>query len=282
MRMVETNGVQLATESFGSANDPAILLIMGAATSMLGWPERFCENLAGRGFFVVRFDHRDTGQSTTLPPGQANYFAEDLAADVVGILNAYRLEQVALMGMSLGGYIAQMIALEHPERVRSLILLASEPLGWDGPSLPHIPEEFFEHFGTLESLDWSDRGEVIRFLERIAEMSSGSGQNLDGEQVRTRIEQVLARTGSPASMFNHASMTAREDWTGRFREIVHPVLVIHGEDDPLLPVENGQAIAAGIDGAEIHVVSGMGHELPNSRLATIADLVAGHSRQLVE
>lgn len=282
MRMVQTGRVQLATETFGSERDPAILLVMGATASMLGWPERFCDDLARRGFFVIRFDHRDTGQSTTLPPGQAAYAAEDLAADVVGILDAYRLEKATLMGMSLGGYLAQMVALQHPERVRSLVLLAAEPLGWDGPALPNIPDEFFEHFATLQTLDWSDRGEVIGFLQRIDEMSAGSGQRFDAAQARARIERVLERTQSPASMFNHASMTLRDDWTGRFREIRRPVLVIHGEDDPLLPVENGRAIASGIDGAEIHVIAGMGHELPASRFATISDLVTGHSRPLVE
>lgn len=278
MRTVETGGTRIATQCFGSESDPAILLIMGATASMLGWPDRLCADLAGRGFFVIRFDHRDTGQSTTLPPGQASYDAEDLAADVIAILDAYHLEDATLMGMSLGGFIAQMVALKHPQRVRSLVLLAAEPLGWDGPDLPTIPQVFFDHLSNLQTLDWSDRDAVVDFLAQLEALSAGSGAPFDGAQARARVERVLARTDSPASMFNHASMTTREDWTGRFREITQPVLVIHGEDDPLLPVANGQAIAAGVDGAEILVIKGMGHELPDANLAEIAARAATHAQ----
>lgn len=278
MKMIEAGGVRIATQSFGSASDPAILLIMGATASMLGWPDRLCLDLAGRGFFVIRFDHRDTGQSTTLPPGQASYAAEDLAADVIAILDGYGLKQTTLMGMSLGGFIAQMVALKHPQRVRSLILVASEPLGWDGPALPNIPQVFFDHLSGLQTLDWSDHEAVVGFLARIEELSAGPGDCPDSVQTRERIEQVLARTDSPASMFNHASMTTREDWTGRFREISRPVLVLHGNEDPLLPVENGRAVAEGIEGAEILVIEGMGHALPGSKLATLAEHAASHAR----
>lgn len=276
MKTIESQGIRIATQSFGSPADPALLLAMGATASMLGWPDELCIALAERGFFVIRFDHRDTGQSTTLPPGQADYSVEDMAADVIAVMDAYGRDRAHLMGMSLGGYISQMLALQHPERVLSLTLVASEPLGWDGPPLPHISQAFLDHFSGFGALDWSDREAVTGFLLRSEELCAGSGQPFDGPRVRARIGQVLARTDSPASMFNHGALTTREDWTGRFRAIARPVLVLHGEEDPVLPVENGRALAEGIADSGLLVLPGMGHELPLSRLPLIAERVAAH------
>ena len=277
MKMIETRGVRIATQAFGSPRDPALVLVMGATASMLGWPESFCEALAARGFHVIRFDHRDTGQSTTVPAGTADYAVEDMAADVIGIMDGYNLDRAHLMGMSLGGYIAQIVALTHPDRILSLTLYASEPLGWDGPALPHLSPEFLGHFGTLASLDWSDTSKVTDFLLTSERLSAGASRPFDDSAMRSRIGQVLARTSSPASMFNHATRDTREDWTGRFREITVPVLILHGTDDPILPVENGEALAAGITGSKVVILDGVGHELPLPRVETIADHVAGHA-----
>lgn len=249
---------------------------MGATASMLGWPDAFCMALADRGLYVIRFDHRDTGQSTTAPPGEADYAVEDMAGDVIGIMDAYRLETAHILGMSLGGLIAQMLALEHSDRVRSLTLIACEPLGWDGPPLPHISDIFLEHFSGLGTLDWSSEAAVTEFLLNSARLCAGSGQVFDEKPFRAQIAQILARTDSPASMFNHAGLDLRKDWTGRFRDISAPVLVLHGEEDPILPVDNGRAIASGIKGARLIVMPGVGHELPAPRLDFMADNIADH------
>lgn len=275
---VETQGISIATQTFGSPDDPALLLIMGATASMLGWPDEFCAALAEQGLYVIRFDHRDTGQSTAVPPGQADYAVEDLAADVVGILDEYQLESAHILGMSLGGLIAQILALQHTDQVRSLTLIASEPLGWDGAPLPHISQPFLDHFAGLGTLDWSDEAAVIEFLLASERLSAGSGQTFAEEQMRERIATILDRTDSPASMFNHATMGLREDWSGRFRDILVPVLVLHGEEDPILPVENGKALAEGIRGAELVVLPGVGHELPSGRFQYLADTIADHLR----
>jgi pimeloyl-ACP methyl ester carboxylesterase len=132
VRSIDHDGINLAAQSLGRAGDPAMVLVLGATASMLGWPDEFCAGLAERGLRVIRFDHRDTGRSTTAPLGEVDYTVEDLASDVTAILDAYGLDRAHLAGMSLGGYIAQMAAVEHPERVASLTLIASEPLGWDG------------------------------------------------------------------------------------------------------------------------------------------------------
>lgn len=276
MKRISHRDILLATESFGTAGNPALVMVMGATASMMGWPEALCRALAGKGLFVIRFDHRDTGQSTTVPPGEASYSVEDMAGDVLAVLKGYGLERAHLAGMSLGAYIAQMVALQEPERVASLTLIASEPLGWDGDPLPHISEEFLGHFAALGSLDWSHRDAASDFLVESERLCAGSGAPFDGAAAKAVALRVLERTDSPASMFNHGSVTTREDWTGRFREIACPVLVIHGDEDPILPVENGQAIADGIPGAQIEVLTGVGHELPLRWLDWLADRIATH------
>ena len=268
--------VALATESFGRPGDPAVVLVMGATASMLGWPDELCAALAGKGLFVVRFDHRDTGGSTTVAPGAATYAVEDMAGDVVAILDAFGLAGAHLVGMSLGGYIAQMVAAAHPARVATLTLIGSEPLGWDGEPLPHIGDAFLDHFDALAALDWSDRAAVTDFLVESERLCAGTAVPFDEARERARVGRILARTASPASMFNHGSLTTREDWAGRFRTIACPVLVIHGAEDPILPLGNGQAIAAGIAGAELAVLPGIGHEIPLPEVPGIAGRIAAH------
>lgn len=276
--IVSPGGIRLATESFGSPSDPALVLVMGATASMLGWPGELCRALAERGLYVIRFDHRDTGQSTTTPPGTANYTVEDMATDVIAVLDGLGIERAHIMGMSLGGYISQMLALTNADRVLSVTLMASEPLGWDGAPLPHISEEFLGHFSGLATLDWENKSAVADFLLEIDRLSASPREPFDADAARTRIAEVLARTDSPASMFNHASLAVRVDWTGRFRDIRVPVLVIHGADDPILPIENGQALAAGIEVAELVALDQVGHELPPRIFVRIADLVSEHIR----
>jgi pimeloyl-ACP methyl ester carboxylesterase len=276
MEFVRNGNAVLATEGFGTAGNPALVLIMGATASMLGWPEALCRALADRRLHALRFDHRDTGQSTTVPPGEATYAVEDMASDVLAVMEGHGLERVHLAGMSLGGYIAQMVALQHPERVASLTLIASEPLGWDGAPLPHISDEFLGHFAALGSLDWSHREAAADFLVESERLCAGSGAPFDAASAKAAALRVLERTDSPASMFNHGSVTTRKDWGGCFREIACPVLVIHGDEDPILPVENGRAIAEGVPGAQIEVLPGVGHELPSGRFDWLAERIAAH------
>ena len=278
-KTITSASIDIVTEAFGSPSDPAIVLIMGSTASMLGWPDALCHGLAEQGFYVIRFDHRDTGQTTTVPPGEATYTVEDMASDVIAILDGYGLPRATLMGMSLGGYIAQMVALEHPDRVRSLILYASEPLGWDGPDLPHIAPEFLDHFSQLSRLDWSDTVAVTDFLLTVERLSHSTGMAFDETATRQRIHQVLNRAIQPASMFNHAALTTREDWTGRLRDLSCPTLILHGELDPILPPDNARALNATIEGSELLIVPRLGHALPDAILPTFIDTIVRHTRR---
>ena len=278
LHLIPARDARLAAQDFGRPGDPPFLLVMGATASMLGWPDALCTALAAHGLHVIRFDHRDTGRSTTSPPGTASYAVEDMAADLIAILDHLGLPAAHLAGMSLGGYLAQMAALDHPGRVLSLTLIASEPLGWDGAPLPHMSDAILAHFGALATLDWQDSTAITAFLMGIDRLCAGSIQPFDAAAARARIAKVLARTDSPASMFNHAGLASRADWTGRFRAIACPTLVLHGAEDPVLPPANGAAIAEGIPGARLHVLPGMGHDLPAALLPDLARRMADHVR----
>lgn len=274
LQTIDLAGISLATESFGIEGDPAIVLVMGATASMLGWPDEMCEGLAAAGFFVLRFDHRDTGGSTTRPLGIADYSVEEMAGDVIGILDAHRIGTAHLVGMSLGGLICQMLAVDRPDRVASLTLIGSEPLGWDGPALPHIDPKFLAHFAAIENLDWDDGDAVHAFLLKIERLCAGHAHCFDKARASARIDAILARTSSVASAFNHASRQLARDWSGRYRDISQPALVLHGEVDPILPLANGEALARGIPRARLAVMKGIGHELPRDEIGAIVTQIS--------
>lgn len=273
-----SSDISLAHESFGNSADPAVVMVMGATASMLWWPRDLCEGLALRGYHVIRYDHRDTGQSTSVPLGKACYSVEDLADDLMGLLDGLRLDAAHIVGMSLGGLIGQMVAITHPDRILSLTLLGAEPLGWDGEDLPTIDPGFLAHFAGLAELDWSDRRAVTAFMLEGARLSAGDSAGFDPERETRRIEAEIDRAGGDlSSAFNHGSVQLRDSWNGRAAEIDRPTLVLHGENDPIAPIANGHAIASIISGARLVVLTGIGHELPASLIprlvAEIADFL---------
>src|SRR5881275_1850048 len=159
-RIVEANGVSLCAESFGDPANPPIVLVMGTGSSMLWWPETFCEILAGGGRFVIRYDHRDTGRSVTYEPGRPGYTGADLVADAVGVLDAYAVPAAHVVGVSAGGAFAHLLALHFPHRVRSLVLISTSPAMPGARSLPPAAERYLR-FLTTATVDWSDEGSVI-------------------------------------------------------------------------------------------------------------------------
>lgn len=266
--VASSKGAKLATEAWGEPKKGTILLVMGATASMLWWPDALMQASADGGYQAIRFDHRDTGQSTTLPPGEGNYDLSDLSGDLIAILDAHGVESAHLVGMSLGGYLGQIVALRHPERIKSLTLIASEPvnLAYEGEG---IGPEFMAHFEAMAALDWSNRPAVSDFMLRSAELSAGSAVPFDAETTRRRVEAELDRTKSMASAFNHGSVGGNLEEL-YLAKLTQPVLVIHGSEDPIISINAGYKIAETAPDADLMVLDRRGHEILERDVPAIA------------
>ena len=182
-RMIEANGVELCTESFGDPADPPILLVMGIGGSMLWWEEGFCRMLAEGGRFVIRYDHRDTGRSVTYEPGRPEYTGADLIADAVGMLDAYGIPAAHVVGVSAGGAFAQLLALDYPDRVLSLVLISTSPATPGERGLPSATERY-QRFVASANVDWSDETSVIEYLVGYARVLAGGVRPFDEAAMR--------------------------------------------------------------------------------------------------
>lgn len=269
--LYRVNDIELSAETFGDRADPAILLIMGAMASMVWWPEELCLRLAARGRFVIRYDHRDTGRSQTYEPGVSHYDVDDLAADALGLLDVLGIPAATLAGMSLGGLLSQIVALRAPERVRSLVLIASEPLATGDPSVPGVDPAVLAYHGRAATLDWSDLDAVVEYHVGGWRLLSGSARPFDEPLIRAIASEDVRRARNPRSAFNHALLSGGEQWVDRLSEIRQATLVVHGTDDLVLPFAHGLALVRGIPNSEMLMLKGAGHELHRLDWDTIID-----------
>jgi pimeloyl-ACP methyl ester carboxylesterase len=260
---LDLNGAELCVDTIGDRTHPAVLLIMGGGGSMDRWEEPFCERLAGAGRYVIRYDHRDTGGSTSYPPGRPGYTGDDLRADPLAILDHLGVERAHLVGLSMGGGIAQRIAVDHPDRVLSLTLMSTSPAGTGGPELPPMSDALRALFGgdAPAEPDWSDRDAAIAYLLEGERPYAGS-RGVDEAALRTVLGRVFDRSASLPSANNHFIVEGTDMPAARLAEISVPTLVIHGADDPLFPPAHGEALAREIPGAQLLVIPALGHELP--------------------
>jgi pimeloyl-ACP methyl ester carboxylesterase len=261
--MVRANGVELCVETFGEASSPALLLVAGGASSMDWWEDAFCRSLAAGPRFVVRFDHRDTGESVSYAPGAPGYTGADLVADVLGLLDALGIERAHLVGMSMGGGIAQHAALAAPERVASLTVIASSPAVPGDRELPRMSAELAAVFADPPAPpDWSDREAVIDYV--LADLRPYRGSiPADEAALRALVSRIVDRTTNvESSMTNHLVLDEDEPVRGGLGDIRAPTLVLHGTEDPLFPIAHGEALAAEIPDARLLPLEGMGHEVP--------------------
>lgn len=287
--VVRANGADLGVETFGDPADPALLLV---GNTMLTWEDALCERLAAGPRFVVRYDLRDTGRSTTVDPDAPRYTLRDLTGDAAGLLDALDLPRAHVVGYAAGGWIAQLLALDRPHRVASLTLIATRPTA-PGPNDPDLPEhspELMSHLMDTPEPDWADRDAVLDYLVESGRQFAGSGP-FDEAEVREHTRRIFDRavTGAPAGMDPRkvqlanqvASMFAALDSGDRWRErlggITARTLVIHGAEDPFFPIGNGAALAREIPGAELLVLPRTGQELPRRVWDTVVTAVLRHT-----
>jgi pimeloyl-ACP methyl ester carboxylesterase len=282
-RGVGPSGIDVAYERFGDASAPPVLLIMGLATQMLGWPDGFCEMLAARGLHVIRFDNRDIGLSTHLDDApmpdvmaviaggttSVPYSLAEMAADTVGLLDALDLDSAHIVGASMGGMIAQVVAIDYPDRVRSLTSIMSTT----GDS--KVGQATQAALAVLLSPPARTREQAIDRTLSVFRVIGSPGYELDEDELRLRAGLSFDRANDPAGAARQLmAVVASEDRTPGLRSVRAPTLVLHGAADPLVDVSGAPATAGAIDAAELVVIDGMGHDLPRALWPQITDRIA--------
>jgi len=287
-----SNGIRLCYETFGDRSKPPMLLIMGLAAQMIVWDDEFCTRLADRGFWVIRFDNRDIGESTRFPNARAPRFAEllfaqatglrfrvpytlrDMANDAAGLLDALGVARAHVVGASMGGAIAQELAIAYPARVRSLTSIMSST---GDPKLPGPRPKALARLGKKVPLD---RAGYVR--EYVTTWSVLAGEHFPFDADRTARQGAAGydRGINPAGVSRQMmAIVASGNRTRALRELRVPTLVIHGTADPLIPDPGGRATAAAIPGAQLLLIEGMGHSFPREVWPTIIDAIARHAAQ---
>lgn len=273
MTSIDVNGVALGIESFGADDAPLVLLAGG--TTMLSWPDALCERLAAGGRRVVRYDLRDSGESTTGDPETLDYTLRDLAADAAGLAGTLGDGPAHLAGVGVSGMVAQVAVLDHPTAFSALTLVGTRPVA-PGPVDPDLPDHDEAAMAQLFSRpmpDWADRDAVAAFAAARAEVL---GDDPDAARaVAARIWDRTPGTGPAAQMANQLGMVfSRLDcgprWRERLTEVEVPTLVVHGRHDRFFPVGNGEALAAEVPGARLLVLEEAATALPDAASDDVA------------
>ncbi len=281
------NGIEIEFETFGDPDGAPLLLIAGLGVQMLSWDDGFCELLASRGFRVIRFDNRDSGLSTWIESagtpdvaaahsGNAKgaYDLDDMARDAVGLLDSLGIPAAHVVGSSMGGFIAQLVALNHPDHVLSLTSIMSGPGGRD--EVPPKPEGQ----AVLLVNPPATREERIAQGMWIRKVLKGPLDPWDEAFERARVSRSTDRAYNPNGVARQlVAILAAQSRSERLTTIQVPTLVIHGVDDILVPVENGRHVAAAVPGARLIEIEGMGHDLPDRVWPEVVDAIAALARQ---
>jgi pimeloyl-ACP methyl ester carboxylesterase len=279
--------VELVYETIGDRSDPPLLLVMGLGMQLIHWDLEFCELLAERGFRVIRFDNRDTGLSTKIRgpvpnvmrlmaglPVRVPYLLDDMATDTFGLLDHLGIERAHVVGASMGGMIAQTMAIREPRRILSL-----------GSMLSTTGDR---RVGTPKLRVWSilmrraprDRDSYIAYFTRVFRLIGSPGYPADDERLRQRAAATYDRCHYPAGTARQlAAVLASGSRTAALRELEVPTVLIHGESDPLVPMRAGRATAAAIPGAELITIPGMGHDLPKELWPTFVAAIARNAER---
>lgn len=285
--LADTGQVKIAYETFGSPDDPAMVLVMGVASQMIYWPDDFCLALADAGFYVVRFDNRDIGLSSHLhelgipdlmalltdPSETAPYLLADMADDTAGLLGALGLDRVHLVGLSMGGMIAQEVAIRHEARLKSLTTIMSTPAANVGEPTPAAQEALL--LPPPKSVE--EAGELA--VKAYAAIGSPA-YPYDADWTRATGEEAFRRSSSSAGKIRQlAAIFVSPDRRPALASLTVPTLVLHGEEDPLIQVEGGVETAKAVPGARLVTYPGMGHNLPRDLWPELIREIVDHARR---
>ena len=290
MPQVDVNGVRLEYDSFGRENGRPLLLVMGLGAQMIHWDEEFCERLADRGHWVVRFDNRDAGLSTKFdhvpPPDmgalvaalaagerpEVPYTLDDMAEDAVGLLDHLEVDRAHVCGASMGGMIVQTLAIRHPRRLRSMTSIMSTT------GNPDVPPSTPEAMAALTSPVPEDLEGYVQRTLAVARVIGSPGFPFDEARLRERARRTFERALHPAGTARQmAAIVAHGNRRPHLERVSVPALVIHGSDDPLVHVQGGHDTHRAIPGAELLLIEGMGHDLPVGAWDRIVDALSAHS-----
>jgi pimeloyl-ACP methyl ester carboxylesterase len=288
MPTAPANGITLFYDTFGKAGDPAMLLVMGLGAQMTLWEPAFCEALAARGFYVIRFDNRDAGLSTKIEGGpepemakamagdhsSASYTLSDMADDAVGLLDSLGIAKAHIVGASMGGMIVQAIAIGHPGRVLSMTSIMSTTGNREvGQSKP-------EALAALMSPPAPSRDEAIEQMVRTFRVIGSPGYPADEAELRKSTGEAYDRCNYPAGLARQlVAIMATGDRTERLKDVRVPTLVIHGEDDSLVAPSGGRATAEAVPGATLLTFPGVGHDMPTQLRDQFVEAIVENARK---
>jgi pimeloyl-ACP methyl ester carboxylesterase len=295
MSKIKSNGIEIEYDCFGKTDAEAILLISGLGTQMIRWSEMFCQMLVEQGYFVIRFDNRDTGLSTHLNSApipdfiaiakavsrgempDVPYTLFDMANDAVGLLDALKINRAHVVGRSMGGMIAQLLASEHSERVLSLVSIMSST---GNPNLPQASPEVMAAMTSHAPHPVKDEQGYLAHCVSLSKAISGRGYPCDELTQRDQALVEVKRAYNPTGFLRQiAAIAATGDLRARLANITVPSLVLHGADDPLVPPEAGKDTAANIQGAELLIIEGMGHDLPPAIFDNVVRAISDNARR---
>lgn len=276
MAQAKVNGLQIEYETFGEKSKPALLLIAGLGAQLIYWQKEFCIQLADKGYFVIRFDNRDTGLSTkieelTAPElmekiggffmgkkSSVPYGFDEMAGDAVGLLDALNIEKAHIVGKSMGGYIAQTLCINHPDRVLSLTSIFSHT----GKLSAFQPTQ--EVLEVMLTPAPEDREGFIEHMVKLFKVTYGTGIPFDEEFHKNLVGNSFDRCCFREGVMRHyLAILSQRNRTEDLQKINVPALIIHGDDDPLIPLAGGQATADAIPNSKLKIIKGMGHVMPN-------------------
>lgn len=288
MARAKANGIEIEYETIGSKTDPALLLVMGLGAQLTIWPDALFKGLADKGFHVVRYDNRDSGLSTgfdswgvpDLPAAiqkaikgerpDAPYYLDDMAADALGLLDALGIDKAHMVGASMGGMIVQIVAAKHAERTRSMVSIYSTS---GGRELPPGKPEALAMLGSQP--EGQAREQLVSHGMKLRRTIGSPGYPTPDDVLRAFVEKNVDRRWYPqGTARQYVSVLASGSRVDLLKTIKVPTLVMHGEDDPLLPVECGRDVARLVPGAELQTIPGWGHDLPPQLVPTIVDRIS--------